>query len=291
MILKYFITAIFVFGFGGKISFAQTGWVLDKHELYANISTQYFASDNFYNALGVSIQTTPFKQIGTYFYGEFGISEVFTVIADFPFFKIQGFETTNFVGGIGDLTIGLKYGITKGKTPVAITLAPEIPIGNSNLYAINKLNSFESINLPTGDGEFNLHNKLAVSHSFYPKQFYISAFGDYNLRTNYGDLQFRDQIITGIEAGYSYKGAWLIYKAGAQITIGAQKGITEFARGEGTDYSYHQIEISFPLSKTLFIGARATFQADFPVELSNIYVAPAFGLSFSYKGLLKKRVD
>ncbi len=289
MRLRIILSAIFAFILGGKLAFAQTAWVRDKHELFASIAGQYFTSNNFYNALGESIETTQFTQFGGYFYGEFGLTERLTVIADFPFIKFQGFETTNFVAGIGDLTLGLKYGIAKGSTPIAITIAPEIPLGNSNLYAVNKLSAFETINLPTGDGEFNLHTKLAISHSFYPKQFYFSAFGDYNLRTHYGEIQFRDQIIAGIEAGYSYKGSWLIYKTGIQKTIGKQEGFTEFVRGEGTDYSYHQIEMTYPLSKTLTLGARAVFQADFPVELNNIYVAPTFGLSLSYKGMLKKQ--
>ena len=263
---------------------AQTAWVREKGELYAGLSGQAYRSVNYYNGNGTKIVTSAFFSAGVYLYAEYGIAKRFTIITEFPAIKIQGYETTNTVAGIGDLGIGLKYAILKGAVPIALTVTPEFPIGNSDLIARSRTNSFETINLPTGDGEFNLHTKIAISHSFYPKRFYISGYGDFNFRTEYMDIIFRDQILSGIEFGYSFKDTWLICKTGFQKTLGDANAITDFSRGEGTDYSFFQAELLLPLNKKWSIGSRLAFFTGFPVSLSNIYTAPNFGITLAYKG-------
>ena len=148
-------------------SLAQSGWAKEKDEVFAKLSYSYFQSDMYFNLLGGELKTSEFQQQAVSLYGEYGLTKSITLLMDWPAFKLQGFETTESVGGVGDLKLGVKYALPI-KLPVTISIIPEFPIAQANKFAQNKANSMDNANLPTGDGEFNIYSILAVSHSFYP---------------------------------------------------------------------------------------------------------------------------
>lgn len=286
--MKKFLVCIFEFLFFAS-AFSQTAWVREHNELYSSLSPQYATSTKYYNLNGQMVNTTAFTTGGLYWYNEYGITRNLTGIVSLPIFKINGYATTNKVIGLGDLTIGLKLGLFQATFPIAYTAELEIPTGNAELYAVNKINTFEVINLPTGDGELNLHNKFSCSHSFYPKPVYLSAYFDYNLRTHYADITFNDQVGGGLEFGYETPGKiWLIAKANLLKTLGETKVLTDFSRGQGTAYSQFQLEAVIPVTNHFYMSGRVGGLSNFPIASKNIYGSPVFGLGFAYKGLLTK---
>lgn len=270
-------------------AFGQTAWVRAKHELYSSAAAQYSAASNYYNPDGNLVVTSPFYAGGLYLYNEYGVTDNFSVIASMPVFKIQGYATTNKVLGLGDLLLGVKVGLFQDVFPISYSAEFELPTGTAELLAVNNVNAFETINLPTGDGEFNIHNKLAISHSFHPFPVYISGFVDYNWRSQYKDFDFNNQLIGGFEFGFETPSkVWFIVKANAQSTQGSIESVTDFSRGEGTNFSFLQLETVIPLPNNLYFGGRVGLYSDLAVDRTNIYSAPVFGLSLAYKGKIKQ---
>ncbi|WP_349529923.1 hypothetical protein [Reichenbachiella sp. MALMAid0571] len=216
---------------------AQSGWTKDKGDLFAKISYLNFGSDKYYNLSGNSMQTSECTQNALGLYGEYGITDRLTLLMDWSFLKSQGFETTENVTGIGDMKLGVKYALVK-KIPISISVIPDLPLAQSNKYAQNKINSFEQINLPTGDGEFNVFSVLAISTSLYPIPVYANFYIGYNFRTKYQSIALSDQLLAGLEVGYNpIKPVWLKLGIKIQQTLSSDNPSVSFVRGEGTEFT------------------------------------------------------
>ena len=216
---------------------AQSGWTKGKDEAFFKLSYIHFSSDEYHNLSGESMTTATYRQQQVGVYGEYGVTERLTLLMDWPLLKWQGFESTETVLGTGDIRIGAKYALVK-KIPISLTIMPELPIAQANKYARNDNPAFGSINLPTGDGEFNVYSTLAVSTSLYPLPGYVNFFSTYNFRTSYESVQLTDQMMEGLEVGYQPVGAlWL--KAGLKLqqTLNDSETAVSFVRGEGTEFT------------------------------------------------------
>lgn len=167
---------------------------------------------SFYGPGGSIVDITTIGLYTTSVYGEYGITNRLTGIAYVPFFvrstlnEIKFKQTGNIIPGdelssIGDAELGIKYGLIKDK-PVVVSASVMLglPIGETA--------GGESQILQTGDGEFNQMIRLDASHSFYPKPFYVSAYGAFNNRTN----NFSDEARFGIEFGATFKKFIPIFK-------------------------------------------------------------------------------
>lgn len=267
----------------GFISFAQSGWTRSKHTSFVKVAYNYFQSDNYYNPTGDHLNTSVFRQQSITFYGEYGITDRFTTILHAPLLKANGYETTNTVYGIGDLKIEFKYRLLKN-IPVSISIAPEIPTGSRNNYAVNKSNSQERINLPTGDGEFNVWSTLAGSASFHPVPAYISGAVAFNYRTTYEDIDFRNQLKYTLEAGYKIADVvWINGTIAAQQSLGNASGITDFVRGDGTEFTAFGVGVAYAFMGNWSITAQVWTYGDLIFERKNIYAAPTFSVGVFYE--------
>lgn len=113
------VTAILISNSNNK---AQTAWTKAKGKGYFKFSQSLVRANSFFNPEGeiIDITTTSVYQTGVY--GEYGISDGITAIINAPLFvrsTINNLESNTNGGriegdefnGIGDITIGLKYGI------------------------------------------------------------------------------------------------------------------------------------------------------------------------------------
>lgn len=181
---------------------AQSGWTKAKNDYFFKLDYSAYKSSDFRNNDGKSLKTSDFSQKAVSIYGEYGITDRLTTITSIPFFKQNDYETTNNVSGFGDVRLELKYQLLQKSFPLSISVAPELPTGRANNFATNNQNPLDQINLPSGDGEFNVWTTLAVSHSFAPSKLYASAFSAFNYRTTYQDRDFQNQFQSGVEVGY-----------------------------------------------------------------------------------------
>ncbi len=273
------VIGLFFILFSSHNGFSQSGWVRAKGEVFASVGLQHFSSKNYINLSGEALTTSTFSQQTLQFYGEYGLSEKWTIIMNVPLLKSHGFETTKRVFGTGDLRLELKYPLISGKWNVAVSVAPEIPIAPGDNFAQNKINAFDFINLPTGDGEFNVWNTLAISKSHSKKPLYASVFVAYNIRTGYQGASFNDQLQEGLEVGYKIKGKmWLQGRWVNQQTLGSQSGFVGFIRGEGSEYSMATVALSYDLNPKWALFGKFNHVISFPTTSKNIYAGGIFNL-------------
>lgn len=266
-------------------SSGQSGWTRSKKTYFVKLAYNFFQSNNYYNLEGENISTARFRQHAITFYGEYGVTDNLTIIAHVPLFKANGFETTETVYGLGDLKVELKYALFKKKNiPLTLSIAPEFPTGSRDNFATNKSNSFERINLPTGDGEFNVWTTLAGSVSFYPVEAYLSAHGAYNFRTSYQGYDFRDQFKFGMEAGYKLVNLiWINAILQAQKSLGKQAGMTDFVRGDGTAFTSFGLGAAYEFIEHWSLSFLYWNYGDFIIKRRNIYSDPTFSIGVFYE--------
>ncbi|MEM6261519.1 MAG: hypothetical protein AAGI38_03350 [Bacteroidota bacterium] len=272
--------------FGGIFTslMAQNGWVRDKGGFYAQLSYNYFNSDRFFNISGEEqFGANSFIQHSVGFYGEYGVTDRFDIIADVPLFRANRFETTETATGIGDLQLQLKYGILTGSVPVAIIVAPEFPTAQANNLVENREIPGDVANLPTGDGEFNLWTTAVASHGLESIPLYGVLHAGYNFRTQYDGLEFRDQYRIGIEVGYTIKEKLiLIGRLMALQTIGDDQTTNSFIRTDGTGFTSYSYGLFYKATDNLRLIAFAQNYLGGPIERRNVYQAPflTFGVAW-----------
>jgi hypothetical protein len=263
---------------------AQSGWTRKKNSYFVKASVNLFWSDQYYTPSGEKLKTSQFRQQAVSVYGEYGISDRLNVIVNFPVVKVNSFETSEPVAGIGDLKIELKYAILKKFLPLTIGIAPEFPTGSANNYSQNKTIRFERINLPTGDGEFNVWTTLAASASFHPVPAYISGSVGYNYRTHYKDFDFGDQIKFNVEVGYKlFDKVWLSGTLSAQHAVGTASGIPDFIRGDGTEFTAFGLGAAYEFIKNWSLSAQAWGYSDLIFDRKNLYSSPTYSIGVFYE--------
>jgi len=281
--LKVLFLGLFLY-LSALTSFAQSGWTKAKGEGFYQLSFQTFSSDNYYTLAGELLETNQFSQQSVVFYGEYGVTDKFTIIANLPLQTWNGFETTETVNGLGDLRLEFKHAILKKYLPLSISVAPEIPIGRANNFAKSTVNDFDEINLPSGDGEFNVWTTLASSFALPNAPFYGSIFAAYNFRTEYDDVSFSDQIAIGAEIGYQIADlVWVNARLNALNSVDEVLVATDFVRGDGTEYTSFSFGASVPVYKDFSLSVNYRNYADFIYSRRNIYSAPTWSVGIYYQ--------
>ncbi len=261
----------------------QSGWTRPLEGWFVKLDGSYLNADRYFNPDGEELNTSAFRQTSFNLYAEYGFRDRLTFILQAPLLRLNSFETTNTVAGFGDLRLEAKYRLTNNELPISISIAPELPTGRANAYASNMAFPEDRINLPTGDGEFNLWTTLAASKSF--GKLYATTFAAYNFRTKYEGKQFRDLYQFGAEIGYNpLKSLWVNAKLRAQFSNGkSQFPELGFVRGDGTTYTLVSVEAFYKVNKNWGFAATGLSGANWIVPFRNIYVAPYFSVGVIYE--------
>ena len=284
MELKIFRVSWVTMCFISYSAFSQSGWTRQKKTYFVKTSINLFNSSAYYNLDGEKLTTTEFRQQSLSLYGEYGITDRLTGIINFPMLKLNSYANTDVAVGIGDLKLEVKYALLRKNIPLSISVAPEFPTGSKNNYAQNTT-SADQINLPTGDGEFNVWTTLAASHSFYPVPAYVSVSTAYNYRTQYNGFSFRDQLKSNLEVGYKLLDVvWFNATLSAQTSIGVKPvGTTEFIRGEGTEFTALGLGASYQFIKGWSVALQGWGYSDLLFARKNIYSAPTYSIGVFYE--------
>lgn len=263
---------------------AQSGWTKAKGTYFLKLDYSSYTSSDFRNNNGNRLKTSEFSQNAVSFYGEYGITNRLTAVTFIPLYKQNGYETTNKVSGFGDVKLELKYALLQKSFPLSISIAPELPTGKKDNFAVNKNNPLERINLPSGDGEFNVWTTLAVSHSFTPSRLYASAYSAFNYRTKYKERNFQNQYQAGFELGYQFfDKLWLNSKVSILTGIGAKPETADFIRGDGTSYTGVSVGGLYEIGKNFGITAQYFNSNSAIVKAQNIYANNIFSVGIVYQ--------
>lgn len=284
MISRYFFAIGFCLGLLCSAR-AQSGWTRAKGAWYAQTSVSFFASDRYYSTEGMLNKGNTFRNYTLNAYAELGLSDRLTAVANLPLLKLQNFNVTETVAGVGDLQFGLKYGLFQ-KLPIAVGLVVDIPTDDGSLFAyakeLNELGFRERVNLPASDGEWNMRANLAISQSFGGGNTYTSWYGSINFRTQ----GFNHQWQSGLEAGqFFFSRLWLIAKLQLQgrLSDEVNTGVS-FLYGEGTTYTAYQLNLLYMLTENWRITAAFHAYGDLLVPKRNIYDGRtiSLGLALEY---------
>ena len=181
------------------------GWVQKKGNGYYKLSEWWVVFNQHYTDAGRIDPNVTMGLFNTNLYVEHGLNDHFTGLLNIPLFSrnymnnLVSSNTGNIlaqgegINSIGDAEIGLKYGISRNKTPVSLSLVLGLPFGIVSGGAME--------NLQTGDGEFNQMLKADISKGFSLRktQHYVNVYVGYNNRSK----GFSDEIKYGIEYGLS----------------------------------------------------------------------------------------
>jgi len=264
--------------------FSQSGWTKGKGEFFGKIDYSRLSTDNYYSPNGTQLKTNVFSQNSINLYAEYGLRDRWSLITSAPLFRQNSFNTTKKVSGVGDLRVDLKYRIIKNNNwPVALSIGAEIPTGRANAFAQSKAVAQEKINLPTGDGEFNVWTTLAASKSLGIG--YISFYGAYNFRTKYDGLAFQDLYQVGGEIGFNpIKPLWVNGKIRGQWASGESKHPElGFVRGDGTTYTLMSMEAFYRFTSNMGISATYFTGNDLLAPFKNIYISSFYSLGMIYE--------
>lgn len=190
----------FVFFIATALPFVQgqSAWTQKQGAGYFKLSQSAIRADQFFNPDGDLIDITTTSVYSTVFYGEYGLNDRFTALINAPLFvrsTINNLESTvdgavipgDEFNGLGDIQLGLKYGILQnGPIVLAASAQLKLPSGE-NVGGNSEL-------LQAGDGAWGALGMLHMSHSFYPKPFYASLSVGYQWRGT-ADLDYSSGLI------------------------------------------------------------------------------------------------
>lgn len=183
-------------------------WPQPKGKAYLKLYEFWLQFDEHYTSNGEIDPNATLGLYNTALYGEYGLTDRLAVFGNVPFFSRNVINTQvsgtrgdviipgEAINGFGDTDLGLRYGLTRPGSPVALaaSLTLGLPLGEDA--------GGEQRNLQTGDGEFNqmLLFEAGTSLQIGDKtDAYVSAFAGLNNRTN----GFSDEFRFGLEAGVS----------------------------------------------------------------------------------------
>jgi protein XagA len=190
--------------------YAGGPWPAGKGHGYLKLSQRAIVANSFFNLNGEIIPITTTGLFTTSVYGEYGLSDRFTLRANVPVFFRATLNEVRYepsgrvepgdqLNSLGDIDLGFSYAIIRNKPFVlGVTVQAGIPTGNPA--------GGETGLLQSGDGEFNQLVKIDAGYSFYPKPFYISGSAGINNRTR----GFSEEAHVQIEAGATFAKKFLL---------------------------------------------------------------------------------
>jgi len=275
-----------------SIATAGGAWLKERGSGYAKLGFTTLGANAYYQFDGT--QTDSLGKISTQtiqLYGEFGIADDIVAIVDIPVWKFNTVENFETVSGIGDPLMGFKTSILKGDWPVSGGILVGLPLGDPEGLTFNE-DSTAFRNLPTGDGELNAWVFAAVSHSFWPKPFYVSFEAGYNFRSialreftarpEFDGGNFTNTYFVQLEGGYEpLEHLWIIARMRRLAPAGTpvEGRYAFFGLGEGVTYNAYFLGGVYTLDNGL--GFSFDFSSAFGVK--NIYAGANLVMGVSYE--------
>lgn len=184
-------------------TFAGGPWPQPKGKGYFKLSEWWTVFSEHYTDTGLKDPNLTTGVFNTSIYAEYGLTNRLTTVINVPFLSrnymnnLRSATTDEIlingeaINTFGDIDLGLKFGLTKGKIPIALTLTLGVPTGETGGGSLNALQ--------TGDGEFNQMLQIDAGGGFNLGELsaYLSGFVGVNNRTN----GYSEELRFGLEAG------------------------------------------------------------------------------------------
>jgi len=229
-------------------AYAGGGWTRARSGGYAKIGVTAVSTKTYHPLTGGSIETVRFRQQVVGLYAEYGLTDRWEAMLNTPVYRRAAYTTATPSQGFGDMQMGVRYGVLRGKWPLAVGVVVEAPTGNAEARGRNRQDPRLSIALPTGDGEWNVWTRAAVSHSLAPRlPAYVTFDAGYNQRTR----GFTSQYTYGAELGYQVGSAWLMASVHTLASVRSPRSdrLASIGLGEGVEYSTYSAGVNYAVTK------------------------------------------
>lgn len=220
---------------------ADGGWIRKQGEVFSKVSFQTLSTTSIYDLDGAKTTTPAYSLWSVGLYAEYGLVKDLMVGLNAPLYRSSTMENVGTVGGLGDISLDVRYGLLNGDWPVSVGLGVELPTGDESGIVKN-------VHLPTGDGELNMWINSGVSHSFWPTEAFVSFDAGYNVRSlavsdftrQYDNGQFTNQYRVSLKGGYKpLDHLWVTLAVYRFATAGTAKSgrFTFNGLGEGVEFN------------------------------------------------------
>ncbi len=269
-------------------TYAGGPWPQSKGVGYFKLSEWWTSFDQHFTDEGLLDPNSTTGIYNTAFYGEYGITNRFTVIANANVFsrnlvnnQVSGTNGNVIVAGesyngLGDIDLGFKYGLTSigSKFPIAIIATFGLPTGATNKGELG--------NLATGDGEFNQMLQVDAGTGFKLGSLnaYASVYAGVNNRTN----GFSEEARFGGEIGVGLLDSKLWLASKFNVVESFKNGETAESNtstsifANNTEYSSIALEANYYVTNR--VGVSANVAGAFRGEI--IAAAPSFSFGIFY---------
>ncbi|WBO82923.1 hypothetical protein [Hymenobacter yonginensis] len=229
---------------------AGGGWTRKKKRGYAKAGLTTVSTTRYHPLRGPTIETARFRQQVYSLYAEYGLTDRLEATLNFPVFRRAAYATVTPSRGVGDPEVGLRYGLLRGAWPLAVGLSVEAPLGNPRARGFDRTDPRVFVALPTGDGEWNVWTRAALSHSLSRWPAFFTVAAGYNQRT----AGLTSQYSYGAQAGYHLrKKAWLTatFRTLDNVRPPDPNRLGSIGLGEGVAYSTAGLGVSFEATRHL----------------------------------------
>ena len=259
---------------------AGGGWTRQPGHGYAKVGLTLANTTKYHPLAGGTITTAQFRQQVYSLYAEYGLVKRLEATLNFPFFRRATFPDTSPGQGVGDPEFGLRYGVLTGKWPLAVQIAAQAPLGAPNRRGYYQPDPTSFVYLPTGNGQWNIWTRAALSHTLGPLPAFVTLEAGYNFRTG----GFTNQYTLGAQAGYKFfDKLWLTASVRSLDNVRAPNPakLANIGLGEGVAYSAASLGASYAITK--HFSATADVAGGFG-KLRNVYsgVQSTFGLAWEW---------
>jgi protein XagA len=262
------------------VSQAGGPWPQRKGFGFFKLDFSFIRATDIFDSKGLLVATPTIGNYTTSVFGEYGLTNKLTAIAYVPLFvrntlnETVGIQTGQVLqaglenNALGDVDLGLRYGLVGGKVPISASILVGLPTGDSK----------NSDGLLTGDGEFNQYLRLETGTS--GNKWWLSADAGFNNRTG----GFSDEVRYNAEFGYKLLNTKLlaILKIGGikSLKNGSANDATQGLFSNNVEFFTIAPEISY-LHKNKW-GVSARLGLAVPALTRNILAAPAVSLGLFY---------
>lgn len=265
--MKKIIIAIGILLFSFSNLQAGGPWPQAKGNGYFKLSEWWLIFDQHYTDTGLTDPNLTTGIFNTSIYGEYGLTDRLTTIINAPLFSrsymnnLRSMTTDEIliegeaINSIGDIDVGIKYGLTKPgtKIPISASLILGLPTGVTSGGELNSLQ--------TGDGEFNqiIQVDAGTGFSIGKSSAYVSGYLGFNNRSNGFSEEFRYGLEFGL--GLLKKKVWLNAKLTAVESLKngdtAETTTSTSVFANNAEFVSTALEVNVYVTKKIGISASA----------------------------------
>lgn len=278
-------------------------WIRDPGHTYAQLSYRVIRADRLYAPSGDVIDIRPYRQHALGFYGELGVVDRWLMVnASGDLWRRQVLVDQGATSGLGDLRVGLWSGLVEAPFRLALGLEVGLPtgdpaprVGDSDDVGAQAIADV----LPTGDGEVDVHVRLAAGHglSYRRTQQYVTGDVGYWIRNTPRDAPeslggataIRDQLSFRLETGWKIdrpvlERFWIVARVTGLLVVqdrdASTASVARFAGlGDGVEY----VSFGLELAAHLGAGVNLSFGMDGAFHAQNVPAAPQWKLGLSWE--------